>query len=155
MKIIITNNLRLKIASNKNRKISVPLFGIVKKTIDGFIYVKISNDVINGMFSMIDEDGIEKPPYNTNEMNNVGAHISLIHSDEFPKDDIFTDSGRKVSFKLGNFYSVKPDGWDEVKRVWFLEVESPDMESIRSKYGLSKKKDGHEFHLTIAVKYKD
>lgn len=134
-----------------SRKISVPLKGVLRQTKDGFVYVDISNDVIHGLFQLIDEEGIEKPPYMNDEFNNVGAHISVIGKKELT-DKVFTDSGKVITFKMGRFYSVEPEGWEEMERVWFIEVDSPDLENIREKYGLSKKHNDHEYHITIAVK---
>jgi len=133
------------------RKLQVPLIGTVKQTYDGFVYVDISNDVIHGLFSLIDSETKEKPPYLEDDYNNVGAHISVINAKELTKEKPFQDSGTEVHFKLGKFYSVDPESWKGIKRVWFVEVESPELEEIREKYGLSKKLKGHEFHITVAV----
>ena len=131
---------------------SVPLKGIIRKTDDGFIYVDISNNVINGLFSLIDEEGIEKPPYSDEEYDNIGAHISVMKEDELKEDEEFSDFGKEITFKLDKFFSVEPKTWDEVERVWCIKVVSPDLEKLRKKYGLAKKFHGHDFHITVAVK---
>ena len=39
------------------------LVGKLKQTDDGFVFVDVSNNFIHGFFPLIDEEGIEKPPY--------------------------------------------------------------------------------------------
>jgi len=139
----------------KSRLRSVPLTGTLKQTKDGFVYLKIPNNVINGLFACIDEEDIQKPPYNIGKYKSIGAHISVMHSDELKeKDTEINEIGEHISFKLGKFYSTKPEGWAEMERVWFVTVESPELERLRKKYKLTKKLNGHEFHLTCAVRRK-
>ena len=70
--------------AKKNLK-EVQLKGVIQQTDKGFVYVKISNDVIHGFFKLIDEEGIEEPPYFGKGDNKIGAHISLINDDELEK----------------------------------------------------------------------
>jgi hypothetical protein len=141
----------------KSRLISVPLCGTLKCTDDGFYYLKISNDVIHGLFALIDEENIEKPPYDLGGYKDIGAHISVMSQDELDKDIDITDVGKEFSFKLGKFYSTKPENWDEMERVWFVSVISPELENLRKKYKLPKtyKGKGHDFHMTVAVRKKN
>ena len=141
-------------AAAKSRLISVPLKAKLKQTDDGFIYLDIPNSMINAFYSLIDEKDIEKPPYDKAENNKIGAHISVMNQDEFDEPTEIAEIGEDFSFKLSKIYSTKPDGWDEMEHVWFISVESPDLEKLRKKYGLSKKHKGHDFHITVAVKKK-
>jgi len=139
----------------KSRLRSVPLTGTLKQTKDGFVYLKIPNNVINGLFACIDEEDIQKPPYNIGKYKNTGAHISVMYSDELKeKNTEIKEIGENISFKLGKFYSTNPEGWAEMERVWFVTVESPELERLRKKYKLTKKLDSHEFHLTCAIRKK-
>ncbi len=67
--------------------------------------------------------------------------------------------GQTMQFKLIRMVSLVPSGWPEVTRVWFLEVESPDLEALREDLGfhyLPKREDSpHEmrFHITFAVRH--
>ena len=135
----------------KSRLISVPLKGILKQTDDGYIYLSVSNDVIHGLFSLIDEENIEKALY-----GDIGAHISVMNEDEFEEEIKIGEIGKEFVFKLGKFHSTEPDGWDEMERVWFITCISPELEKLRKKYGLPKtyKNMGHEFHCTIAIRKK-
>jgi hypothetical protein len=147
MKTIITKRAQLK---------DVKLTGILKKTKDNFVYLDIPNDVINGLFLLLDYDDAEKPPYNLKSFNNVGAHISIIGTDEYKENNLeeVEEIGQEFNFTFKDIKSANPHGWDEMKKVYFIRVESPELEELRSKYGLSKKVDGHEFHITIGVEKK-
>jgi len=140
----------------KSRLVSVSLKGKLKQTNDGFVYLDISNNVINGIFSLIDEDDIEKPPYDLGKYNGLGAHISVMNQDEFKEPTEIKEIGRDFSFKLDKMHSTRPEGWDDMERVWFLSVQSPELEKLRKKYKLPKsyKGKGHDFHITIAVRKK-
>ena len=138
-----------------DRKKEVKLFGKLKQSPDGFTYLKVSNNIINGFFMSIKEEGAEKPPYDTKAMNNTGAHATVFYSDEVKEKKLdIKEIGQEFSFKVGKMYSVNPDGWKEMERVWFLEIFSPELENLRKKYGLSKLVGGHQYHLTIAVQKK-
>jgi len=39
-----------------------------------------------------------------------------------------------------------------MSRVWFLEVECKELEKLRKSYGLTNKLNGHEFHITVAIR---
>ena len=136
----------------KSRLVSVPLKGTLKQTDDGFVYLNISNNVINGMYTLIDEEGIEKPPYDQGKYNGLGAHISVMSQDEFDEKTEISEVGKEFTFKLDKFYSTEPEGCDGMERVWFLAVESPELEKLRKKYKLPKTYQGHKFHITCAVR---
>lgn len=140
----------------KSRLISVPLRGTLKQTDDGFVYLNLSNDVIHGLFTLIDDEGIEKPPYDKGKYNGLGAHISVMNQDEFKEETEIKEIGKEFSFKLGKFYSTRPENWDEMDRVWFVSIISPELEKLRKKYGLPKtyQGKGHDFHITIGVRKK-
>lgn len=129
---------------------NVDLKGKLKQTDDGFVYLDLPDTVVNGLFAIIDEDGIEKPPYHLKKYNAIGAHISVMKNDELKELEI-KEIGKEYNFNLGEFKSTKPEGWDEVDEVYFVQVSAPELEELRKKYKLPKKIDGHEFHITIAI----
>ena len=140
----------------KQKLQDVPLKGTIRQNKNGFVYVEVSNDVIHGLFTLIDEKNIEKPPYFGGK-NKIGAHVSLI-SDEEIKDhkiEMIEEIGDEIHFSLGEMFSVKPD-WKEMERVWFVEVESQEFIDLRQKYGLPKSYKGkrHPYHITFAVRRK-
>jgi len=129
---------------------NVDLKGKLKQTDDGFVYLDLPDAVVNGLFAIIDEDGIEKPPYHLKRYNAIGAHISVMKNDEL-KELKIKEIGKEYNFNLGELKSTKPKGWDEVDEVYFVQVSAPELEELRKKYNLPKKIDGHEFHITIAI----
>lgn len=56
--------------------------------------------------------------------------------------------GQQYSFKITGLASVPPRTGEYI----VLKVESPDLEQLRQKYGLSPLLQGHSFHITIAKK---
>jgi len=143
----------IKIASRKKQ---VSLVGTLKKTQDNFVYLDISNNILNGLYSMLSDDDAEKPPYDLKSFNNVGAHVSVIGVSEYKDNDLeeIKELGEEFEFKTGKIYSVNPDGWDEMSSVWFMDIDSPALEKLRQKYGLPKLMEDHIFHISFAVKRK-
>jgi hypothetical protein len=152
---ILWNSTLTKLA-NKNLK-EVSLKGTLHKNDSGFVYVKVDDDVIHGMYTLIDEEGISEPPYFGKGDKKIGAHISAISQDELEEKDVdikdIKEIGDEVNFTLGEMYSTNPDGWDEMKKVYFISVDAPELKEIRKSYGLpaTYKNKGHDFHITVAV----
>jgi hypothetical protein len=142
----------VKIAAGKLSE--VKLKGVLKQTKEGFVYIKLSNDVIHGLFTLIDEEGIEEPPYFGK--GEIGAHISVISDEEAEEKEIekIDELGEEFSFKMLGMKSVKPKGWKEMARVWFVEFEAPEIEKMRQKYGLPKSYKGtkNKWHVSVAIK---
>jgi DNA-directed RNA polymerase beta subunit len=65
--------------------------------------------------------------------------------------------GKQFRFRIVRMVSVIPVGWPEMDRVWFLEVESPELQKYRDELGfpyLPKHPErGHDmrFHITFAT----
>lgn len=116
----------------------------------GFLYVDLPNEYIFDLFEKLDYPATELPPYFFPEKG-FGAHISVaLNSEEFDRNAI-PFLNEEISFTITGCYSVKPEKWEGVKRVWFLTVEAPELISIRRELGLSDKLMGHEFHITFAI----
>jgi hypothetical protein len=141
-----------KVAKSKLKEES--LFGTLRQKDTGFVYVDVSNKVIHGLFSLINEDGAKEPPYFGK--GEIGAHISAISDDELEEDIKIEELGEEISFTVNGVYSTKPEGWDEMDRVWFLSVDCNRIKEIRKKYKLpaTYKDKGHDYHITFAVKEK-
>ena len=147
MKIILSDN---------TRKRMVDLKGVLKKTPDNFVYINIPNNIVNGLVLLLDSEEVEKPPYDLKSFNRVGAHISIIGIDEYEDHDLgeIKEIGQEFNFRFKGLRKVDPEGWDEMSQVYFIEVESPELEKLRKRYGLSKLIDGHQFHITVGVEKK-
>ena len=148
LKQLVSYNINWYKRANKLK--DVELKGKLQQAKNGFVYLDLPNDLINGLFAMIDEDNISKPPYNQKKYNQVGAHVSVIDEKEI-ENIIIKEVGKEFNFSLGELKSTTPKNWDEVEKVYFLQIDSPDLENLRKKYGLPEKLKGHEFHITIAI----
>ena len=80
--------------------------------------------------------------------------IEVISKKEFENSDIYKifNLDKKISFKIKGFSSIKPELENNIDRVWFLEIESKDLEDFRYFHHLSPKKNLHNFNLVIGIK---
>lgn len=123
----------------------LPMEGQLIVKSDGFGYLKVDDDYIHVLFPMLGlkEDGFKEPPYfRTPEA--PGAHISVFYVNE---NVIPEEVGQYFHFELKQIVIVKPSK-DTSYAV--LQVESPELEKLREKYGLSPKLFGHEYHISLA-----
>jgi hypothetical protein len=114
---------------------------------DGFGYLKVDDEYIHTLFPMlgVEGEGFKKPPYfRTDEA--PGAHISVFYVNE---NIVPEEIGQYFHFELKQIVIVKPSK-DTSYAV--LQVESPELEKLREKYGLSPKLFGHDYHISLAKK---
>ena len=126
----------------------------------GWILLSVPNNVVRGLFDAMQEPGISLPPGSNGGPFN--AHISVMRSEEVEQiggADKITERGHFFSYQLGQLKSVTPLGWDDVSKVWFVEVKSPELQALRKSYGLPAlpNRNGTElqFHITVAVRKKN
>ena len=127
-------------------------YGILKNS-GGFIYVDIDDEYIHKLVTFIQQEGFEEPPYFGNA-DLVGAHITVVYPSEVNQYGIgkIEECGEIIYFTPKECKIVIPPKWSNVKEVYFVVVESPEIERIRQKYGLPKRE--YDFHITIGVKTK-
>ena len=124
----------------------------LKQAENGFTYLDIPDEYVHSLFKLCDDAGVELPPYFGEGL--AGAHVSAILGDEIsaagsPK---ISEIGRKFDFRIVNWDSLKPAGWNGVDKVYFLTLSCPELESVRSTYGFSPKiHHDHDFHLTFGI----
>lgn len=120
---------------------------------DGFVYVDLDDEYIHGLIPFIQQDGFQEPPY-FGEAGLVGAHITVIYPEEVAKYGVkeIRESGEVISFVPQKCQVVHPPKWKQIDEVYFIVVEAPQLDKIREKYGLPKRKV--PFHITIGVKPK-
>lgn len=128
----------------------LPHFGVLKKERD-FFYVDLDDEYIHKLVKLIPYEGFEEPPYFENE-HSVGAHISVIYAEEAQQYGItdITECGQTIFFRVKECQVAHPPKMAGVDEVYFIVVEAPELDLIREKYGLPKKK--YDFHITIGVK---
>lgn len=121
--------------------------GVLKEGRDGFVYLKVDDGYINQLFPMISNPGYVKPAY-FRRPDAPGAHISVMYVDERNRTGDIAELGKSYSFKITRLAFVPP----RTRKYIVLEIDCPELESLRKKYGLSPLLKGHDFHITIAKK---
>jgi len=125
----------------------LPQVGTLKEDLRGFVYLKVDDDYIEQLFPMLENTHYEKPPY-FRRADSPGAHISVFYVDERDKIGAIKEIGQTYSFKITGFAEVP----EKTHKYIALQVDSPQLEQLREKYGLSPLLKGHKFHITIAKK---
>lgn len=131
------------------------LSGELYASSSGWMLLAVPNALVRGAFDALDENGAQLPLRD----GKLNAHCSVFRPEEVDQIggiDKITERGHHFHYTLGPIKEVQPAGWDEMSRVWFIEIESPELQELRKSYGLSAlPKDGkHPFHVTIAVRKK-
>ncbi len=129
----------------------LPSFGTLCEDENGFVYIDLDDRYIHELIHFIETVGFEEPPY-FGEPGLVGAHISVIYANEPRKGEI-EECGKVISFTPLQCKIVHPLNWDGIEKVFLIEVDAPELDLIREKYGLPKNQFG--FHITIGVKFQE
>jgi hypothetical protein len=120
----------------------------------GFLMLSVPNAFVRGAFDALDEIGAELPPGPDGKLN---AHISVARPEEVEAmggADKITERGHVFRYTTGKVKTCIPSGWDEVSRVWFIEVQSPELQNLRKSYGLSPL-PRYPLHITIGIRKKN
>jgi len=132
---------------------SLPHQGPLKKTSEGFVYVKVPNNYILKTLTELEKDRkVEAPAYFGQGM--VGAHITVFDANETKGKKLkLPKLGTIISFTLVNFVSVDVSNEHGSKRIYMYTVEAPELQQIRIDNGLPPKVRGFDFHITAAIEY--
>jgi DNA-directed RNA polymerase beta subunit len=148
-------------ARESDRRFSKLWFKGKIKAQDGekaWAYVSVHPGLCSAAFDSLRSEGIDCKPHYDN------PHISFIRKEEVAelKKKFGTKwrgavkEGQPIRFALERIVHLIPKSWDDVDRVWFLEVDSPDLRKIRASLGLTElptKGDQHlRFHITFAIR---
>lgn len=127
-------------------------FGTLKNA-NGFVYVDVDNKYIHELIQFIEKSGFQKPPY-FEDKDVLGAHITVIYPNEMEQYNIekIDEIGLTIFFQPVECKLIIPPNWKEIDQVYFVVVDSPQLDQIREKYGLPNR--GYKFHITIGVKPK-
>lgn len=125
----------------------LPLEGKLVVKRDGFAYLKVDDAYIHTLLPMLElkDKGFREPPY-FRYKSSPGAHISVFYENERIKP---AEIGQTFHFKPTRIAIVKTSKDDSYA---ILEIESPELEKLREKYGLSPKLNGNPFHISIGKK---
>lgn len=144
----------VKASEDGGPEIAYNLSGTLYLSQSGWILLSVPNSLAIGIFKAMSEPGIELPPGSNGKFN---AHISVMRPEEVTTAggaDKIKERGKQFTYTLGRIYSVEPDGWPEMSRVWFCQIHSPELQELRRAYGLSSlpKNGDIPFHLSVAVR---
>jgi len=120
-------------------------------------HVDLPQAFVHGAYHLLKRTGVpcDKPEH--------PGHITGFLNSEIPKikkkvgsDDWKAQAGhgKSFDFTITGLKEVDPDGWREMDKVWFLTCRSPELEAHREKLGLTPLVNGHDFHITVAVRRK-
>ncbi|MBY0528993.1 MAG: hypothetical protein K2P51_02255 [Rhabdochlamydiaceae bacterium] len=137
----------------------LPHTGILEKTKEGLVYLKVSDDYINALLPLLKNNAVKAPPYFG--QGGIGAHVTLILPEEvdWSTHPQFPSWGTQIPFNISHFVSVVPEGQppfpytQKVNKLYLITLEAPALESLRLTAGLSPKILGRDFHITIGVEY--
>ena len=124
-------------------KTKLPHEGKLIQQKDGYAFIKVDDRYINELFPLLQAKGFHKPPY-FRRKDAPGAHISVIYKNEQVK---LGEVGQVFHFSIKNIATIKTD--NGISYI-VLNVDAPELEKLRTKYGLGPRLNNHEFHITIA-----
>jgi len=126
----------------------LPHKGPLRRTNEGFVYVKVPNDYILEVLPLLHVGKVETPAYFGQGM--VGAHITVISTEEAKGKTLTLPPMRtQIPFKIVNLSSVDLKNDYGSKRVYMFLVDAPELQQIRAANDLPPK----VFHITVAFQY--
>lgn len=131
----------------KKAQNDLPHQGVLTEGSDGYIYLKVDDNYINQLFPILSNRNYIKPPF-FRRPQSPGAHVSVIYVDERHQTGSINEIGQIYSFKVTGLNAVPAKTLEYI----VLEIDAPELENLRKKYGLSPLLKNHPFHITIAKK---
>ncbi len=119
-----------------------------------FVYLDLADGIIDAFIELIKRRDVKKPEEASDD-DYVGAHISVMRPDEYLRvtkgRKRIKEIGEEFDYTIEKLYVTEPN-WGDVQECYFISVKSPQLEALRKKYGLSKKINGHDFHISVGVR---
>ncbi|MFZ0564627.1 MAG: hypothetical protein WAM28_00290 [Chlamydiales bacterium] len=133
------------------KAMSLDAFGALKEKRNGYLYLDLPNEYISELLPLINCPGQMIPPPHFESKQGIGAHISVIDTDERIKHDIWEidEIGQTFNFEIKEVRSTKIKWRKITKKIWVLTFNSPQLEELRESYGLSSTPKGYDFYLLI------
>lgn len=134
---------------------SYGLKGTLYLSQSGWLLLSVPNSLIQGAFDALHELGAE-PPAGREGGGPYKAHVSVLRAEEVEVlgADNVSERGHTFSYTLGPLKVVDLPEDPDYARVWFIEVQSPELQKLRKSYGLealpAKKGVPMPFHITVA-----
>ncbi|MCB1135897.1 MAG: hypothetical protein KDK78_06495 [Chlamydiia bacterium] len=128
----------------------LPSEGILKQKENGFVYLDVSNDLIDSVTPLLDYPGLLRP--RPTASRSMGAHISVFtEQEEISPEEL----GASFAFSVKEIRSFTLHTRDGLKKLWVVAVSSPELESLREKYGCSPLLKGYDYHITLGKQMPD
>jgi len=119
--------------------------GELQVTPDGFGKLHVPQSLVRALNTMLVEPGTQEPDHK--------AHVTVFTKREVEKVGPIRERGQQYEYRILGIRSVRPHGWLEVARVYMVVLSSPDLETLRESYGLTRKINGtHPFHITFSTR---
>ena len=101
--------------------------------------------------AVLEHRGKIVPPRHYQSKKGIGAHISVMYENEQILHEIWeiAELGQEYQFTVLELRTVKIRRNNKLKKLWLIAIAAPELEALRTKYGLSPKLKGHDFHITI------
>lgn len=124
-------------------------YGTLKQTSDGLVYLQVSDDYIHKLHPFLALDGAQKPFY--------CAHIPVISEKELStlSADQIKELGESFNFSVKDCQRINLEQHPDVESMWVLNIESPSLEHLRERYGLSSRLHSQDFTIVIGTKLKE
>lgn len=121
----------------------------------GYLIVEVPNAFVRAVFSQLAVPGIELPPSGPD--GRLRGHISVMRAEEVEKiPGRISELGKTFRYQLGQLREVRPSGWEDIEKVWFVRVESPELKLLRKSYGLPplpvKGTKEMPLHVSVAIR---
>jgi len=134
--------------------------GKLQATGSGWVLLDVHKGLCDSAYYNLKTEGVECEPHCDS------PHISVLSKDEVAqlkekygfKWEGVAKIGQPFKFYLKRMVDLVPHAWDGVDRVWFLEVESPQLRKYRKSLGFTElpknRQHGHDmrFHITFAIR---
>ena len=125
--------------------------GTLRQDERGFVYLDLPDEDLRALEHLYHEQNMELPPYFGK--GRAGAHVSVMSANEIGAlgGVKISEVGKEYTFRIASVDSAAPDRMKNVDRVHYLTLSCAERESLRARYGLSQKMDGHDFHFTFGI----
>lgn len=129
---------------------SLKFFGTLKQKKDKTVYLEIENDFfINLISKSLCDPRIEK---------SSNFNITIISKEEYEKNEVYkifeNDLNQRFEFQIKDLFSIHINEEEFTDKIWFLEIESRELEEFRYKYHLFPKTNGYNFSIALGfIKY--
>ena len=127
------------------------LTGELQLSKSGWVLLQVPNSLVKAFYKILNVPRAELPK--SPVTGRLNAHVSVMRPEELQQIGgpvALKEKGHRFHWSPGRLRKVTPAGWEDMSKVWFLEVFSPELRKLRESYGLPADPK-YPFHLTVAV----